>query len=181
MALFSNRARKKKPRGEELPTTFAKVSCQLFGNLLAALERAVPDAKPDYTVVLRYAVAIIALNYHSRHIKRPDHVATVIDEANRNAARSMAHTLDNEARIDDRVAFYDRYMAISPGSLADEIESLVLDLVTGKDDTTYSLVRRYAEDALGAPLTMTDEAFTEFGEVVEERSMISSRLVVKSL
>ncbi len=179
MALFGDRA-SKKPRGEKPPTTFAKVSCQLFGNLLAALERAVPDAKPDYTVVLRYAVAIIALNYHSRHIKSPD-VATVIDEANRNAARSMAHTLDNEARIDDRVAFYDRYMAISPGSLADEIESLVLDLVTGKDDATYSLVRRYAEDALGTPLTMTDEAFTEFGEVVEERIMISSKLVTKSL
>ena len=91
------------------------------------------------------------------------------------------HTLDNEARIDDRVAFYDRYMAISPGSLADEIESLVLDLVTGEDDATYSLVRRYAEDALGTPLTMTDEAFTEFGEVVEERIIISSRLVTKSL
>ena len=97
MALFGDRA-SKKPRGEKPATTFAKLSCQLFGNLLAALERAVPNATPDYTVILRYAIAIIALNYHSRHINNPD-VASVIEEANRNAARSIAHTLENEARF----------------------------------------------------------------------------------
>lgn len=178
MALFGDRA-SKKPRGEKPATTFAKLSCQLFGNLLAALERAVPDANPDYTVILRYAVAIIALNYHSRHIKSPD-VAVVIEEANRNAARSIAHTLENEARIDDRTAFYDRYMAMTPGALADEIESLVLDMVTGRDDDAFTLVRRYAEDALGAPLTMTDEAFGEFADVLEDRIMISSKVAMKN-
>lgn len=179
MALFGDRA-SKKPRGEKPATTFAKVSCQLFGNLLAALERAEPNAKPDYAVILRYAVAIIALNYHSRHINSAD-VATVIEEANRSAARSIAHTLDNEARIADRAAFYDRYTEVAPGTLADEIESLVLDMVTGKDDTNFSLVRRYAEEALGAPSTMSDEAFQEFADTVEDRIMISSKVVMKNL
>ena len=179
MALFGDRA-SKKPRGEKPATTFAKLSCQLFGNLLAALERAVPNATPDYTVILRYAIAIIALNYHSRHINNPD-VASVIEEANRNAARSIAHTLENEARIDERTAFYDRYMAVAPDALADEIESLVLDMVTGKDDKAFTLARRYAEDALGAQLTITDEAFGEFADVAEDRIMISSKLVMKNL
>jgi hypothetical protein len=179
MALFGERV-SKKPKGEKPATTFAKLSCQLFGNLLALLERAATDAKPDYTVILRYAVAIIALNYHSRHINSPD-VAAVIEEANRNAARSIAHTLENEARIDDRAAFYDRYMAVTPATLADEIESLVLDMVTGKDDEALTLVRRYTEEALGAPPTMTDEAFREYADVVEDRIMISSKVVMKNL
>ena len=72
-------------------------------------------------------------------------------------------------------------MAVAPDALADEIESLVLDMVTGKDDKAFTLARRYAEDALGAQLTITDEAFGEFADVAEDRIMISSKLVMKNL
>ena len=122
----------------EKAKALARVTCQLFGNILAVLERAAPGKQPDYVVVLRYAVAMAGLQFHSRNI-RASNAAEIVELTVPNAARSIAHTLDNEGLIADRNKFFQDFMAEPVREFAASIESLTLNMAMGEDAAARAL------------------------------------------
>ncbi len=162
----------------EKAKALARVTCQLFGNILAVLERAAPGKQPDYVVVLRYAVAMAGLQFHSRNI-RASNAAEIVELTVPNAARSIAHTLDNEGLIADRNKFFQDFMAEPVREFAASIESLTLNMAMGEDAAARALSLQYAADALGEPEPIKDDEIKTFVDDFGARTRTASRIIMK--